>query len=396
MQVWSSWTFYSNTKVCPFEVAVNVVNLAQLDNAVVLTLEPLLHLDGLERARSWLRGTVVTSPNTRESVTTEGLELKLVGMEAAATSACPTAMKRLRMTSPIHPLALKIPLKTRNAIILSKRQVLHAFTSDERPTIYPTAYSFAIFLPTGLPPTMQCYNRETGGHCSVAYTLTATAILSVVQEDDNFAEAMLKTQTIKTHCNVNIVGEPFPSLTYPHGSQPSCLHIKQSMFRLGSFNVTARTENTQMRKDESVSFALAFVNKAQHCVERVKLSLIERITWITGLNKGANSRRFKAECKVVLQSCTKWFPIGLQIDNIMLGSHGRRNQVTVHVPRIARASYHGVLIQVSHYIQVELVVEGVSYQDYPKLCIPILVSDPPVHDARTSPPMHGVFDTATK
>jgi hypothetical protein len=302
---------------------------------------------------------------------------------------------------PVPPVSLKIPVKTCEAIVHSQGKVLKATTMQSVPTTDSVIYTFAIFLPAGIPPTMECVDRETRGNCAVKYTLTASALLSVLQ-GDSVTDTTVRMQTVETNCGLHVIGEPLSSHTYPFSVRPTCFHVKQNLFRHGHITVTARTENTHVSKDGSLCLTLASVNKSQHDIDRVEVSLIETVKWsisVSDTNKVSKHwGRLKTDCKIVLRSYTNWFPFGLLADSIPSSSfgsagsmpsqqelskvdelmHKERNQTTVHVPPMARTSYKEQLIHVSHCIQVTLAVLGIYPPQYPKLCIPVFVFDPPI------------------
>lgn len=359
-------------------------------------------------------------PALGESVAIGELELDLVGRETTMTPACPTALSRLRMSAPpVRPLSFQIPLKTRDVIILSEHQVLKDSLGSSTPAIETsTSYPFALFLPAGMAPTMECIDSETGGWCAVNYTLTATAVVSVIR-DGEITDSTVCMHTAKSHRGLRVIGEPMSAVKYPHVARPSCFHVKQSLFQKGHITVTARSENTHVSKDGSVDLTLAIVNKTPHNIDRAEVSLIEKVSWSNGLDSTSCSHgskhggRFDVDCKIELQSHTNWLPFGLQAEHIPGASfglkastpsqqelykvdelmHEERNQTTIHVPQTARASYQGQLIHVLHCIQVILAVQGISPLNYPKLCIPIVVFDPPIRSTcNAHHPVQGVID----
>jgi hypothetical protein len=368
-----------------------------------------LVVDGVVRARSWVKGQVsIHSNNPGDNMAVGRLELDLLGTETSTTIVPHGPFRHCMesLTTPhFNPLSANVqrePHKQQDHIFLAESILL------TESTVHPThgdaciLYPFSVFLPAALPPTMEHVGETDGSYCAVSYRLTATASISLIRDEDE-TDSTIRMQTFRASRFLYVIGETLSTIHYPFSTYPSSYPIKQGILHRGHIIVAAHAENTHVSKGNSVCFALAIANKSHCDIEYVEVKLIERVShgrndtedhWCKG-----NDRRYIKDHSTVLRSYVDWFPEGkygehcsgvasfrfkevmpaitefYKLEELM---HAERSQIRVHVPPKARTSYTGKLIDVSHDIEIKVAVKDVPIHCHPRLTIPITVFDRPL------------------
>jgi hypothetical protein len=252
-------------------------------------------------------------------------------------------------------------------------------------------YPFSIYLSHDLAPSMSLENDD--GSCSVSYILTAD----------------IQNQC-STERTLHVVGAPYdPCKKHPFYFQPTKFPLKNALgAQSGYLILAAKVDNTHIGKGTPLEFSLACRNHSHQDIQRVEFRLFEVVSWSAGSEKHHKTSLANFD-DVVLDSLFKK-GIRADADNspeekekessssaATIGGHwaddlqqvnGRtlaemhsevtspKNVVVVTIPTTAKDSYAGKMIQVSHYLQITLVVKDKPSDPHVK--IPITVLDQPM------------------
>jgi Arrestin (or S-antigen), C-terminal domain len=373
--------------------------------------------DGVVRARGWLKGKVILATTEHESslsIAVGELQVDLVGKEMAVVPPH-GVMGGIRTLASCAAVVSTAPCssKKKEAVVFEEHRVLHDFAV--RPFTGGCAtYTFSIYLPGTLPPSMDFEDMDgVGGSCSVQYRLTAIIAGAQQPPEKRQSAATEWSNALKTEHTLRIVGETLSTKKYPYILQPTCYPLKQSLLNSGHIIAAARVENTHVGKGTSFDFSLACRNKSHQNIQRIDIDVLEEIQWRTAVasastsfvgrnNDAGQQNLYTMSRTVTLGSYKNLLLDGLQTESLEWGGDpstgsvseppkvdvltmaemhncllSQRNMVNLRLPSTSRDSYTGKLIKVSHYLQITLVVKEKSGYD-PVIKIPLKVFDPPI------------------
>lgn len=329
------------------------------------------------------------------------LHVDLVGQESAYVPAGGVVGGLRNIATHCNSVAKK------EIVVFEEHTVIHDFSrSPYSPSkeisgdLMGPSYSFSIYLPGHLPPSMELDDIEGGGSCGIQYQLRAR--LGGVKQ----AERTLV-----------VVGAALSFKKYPLILQPQIFPMRGSIagiHRGGYLILAARVETTHVGKGEDLHLSLSCRNRSEHYIQSVDVQLLETIHWNTGTVSAVTHpsaeqhHTYPNKKSITLASYSGLVLDGLQNENQDKASPQQHhdiptkvdplaqaemhndlmsesNTVSIRLPSQSRDSYTGKLVTVSHCILVTLSVKNRASD--PHVEIPIRVYDPPIETHHAHPPV---------
>jgi hypothetical protein len=332
------------------------------------------------RARSWVKGKVSVHSEVGDNVAIETLELNLFGLKVS-------------MMVPPHGTIRHPPLPSRADDVFPAESILltestACISNGRKCTLYP----FAVFLSAALSPSMEHFDVNDGSYCSVSYRLTATASISMISVAEE-TECTTRMSTLQTSRSLFVIGETPSMACRPLAISPSSPPIKRGKHHRGHLVVAVYAENTHVTKGDSVAFALVIADESLWDIEYIEASFVERIRHGKTVATDANDANrdgdgYLKDHTAVLRSYVRWlhrsgarafrWPANTDYYRREDLIHAQHIPMQVHVPRKSRTSHTGKLIDVSHFIEIRVMVKDAPVHCHPKVAIPVIVFDRPL------------------
>jgi hypothetical protein len=319
-----------------------------------------------------------------DSVAVERLELNLSGLKAS-TIVPPHGTIRY----PLLP-SLADDVFLAESILLTESTT--CVSNGRKCTLYP----FTVFLPATLSPTMEHIDENDGSYCSVSYRLTATASISMIGEAEE-TECAIRMRTLQTSRSLFVIGETPSMACCPLAIYPSSPPMKRGVHHRGHLVVAVFAENTHVTKGDSVAFALAIADESLWDIEYIEATFVERIRHGKTAAAGANDTNregigYLKDHTAVLRSYVHWlhhsgagafrWPANTDFYKHEHSVDTAHIPMHVHVPRKSRTSHTGKVIDVSHFIEIRVMVKDSPVHCHPKVAIPVIVFDRPLKTIR--------------
>jgi hypothetical protein len=318
----------------------------------------------------------------------ERLELDLLGLKASMTVALRGPIRH----SPLPILTVRESQQPQYDVVLAESILLTESTACVSNGRECTFYPFAMFLPAALSPTMEHLDENDGSYCSVSYRLTATASISTTSDVEQ-TDSAIRMRSLRTSRVLYVIGETPSMACRPLAIYPSSPPIKHGVFHRGHLVVAAYAENTHVCKGNSVTFAIAIADESLCDIEYIEATFVERIrhgkTATTGNGHYENGEDvgYLKDRTAVLRSYVHWlhrlgagafrWPANTDFYERKELMHTEHIPMHVHVPRKSRTSHAGKLIDVSHFIEIRVMVKDAPVHCHPKVAIPVIVFDRP-------------------
>jgi hypothetical protein len=198
-----------------------------------------------------------------------------------------------------------------------------------------------------------------------------------------------------------VAAAPLPDESIPVLVAP-CTHTVKALtlFKSGSITFGASMENAHIGREGDLVISLACRNDAAVHVTKVHVKIVEGHHWqVEGqrCSKNSSERMMseKGRDRILIEKKNVSLP-GLvkkksgplprsQFDQsyyeaIRNDLYSHENSIRLTVPQDSRDSYHGHLLEVSHFVEISLLFPGVF--DNLTLRVPIRIGAPPIPSAR--------------
>ncbi|EEC42539.1 predicted protein [Phaeodactylum tricornutum CCAP 1055/1] len=339
-----------------------------MENKATFTIA-LERNDGVVRAQAWLKGTVLMEVHETLQKPPGSIEVKLVGKEMAND----------------RKKGFHLPLGSnrREKEIFGESRVLQIISDKFEGGSF--SYPFSIYLPASIPPSMVWGDKKMG--CKIKYILHASI--------DGFRSVERE---------LRVVGPPLSSQKHPFFLQPTVFPLKSKLkVSQGYVILAVKLEDSHLGKGGNANVSLSCRNKSSLSIEKAQLRLTERIEYATRQGTRKKKKVLGKMPDVSLSGLVKHTtgraspmqhePEGVDgLDYVeMQGDLSfRHNTVRLPVPFKARCSYKGDLINISHQIEVTLLMKGKT--QVPKVRIPVKIFDPPVLETVVHSPSQAKID----